>query len=407
MKGFVVLLLWALAGLSAGNVFPGENWNSGWVDLGNGGDKIFYILFRARNKNASAPLVLYLAGGPGTSGEYNILLENGPYIVNTQAKFVRNEHAWNNKYDVVFIDQPVGVGFSKAKDYESSCKEKICVVSNMYRFLQGFYEEYPEYKGRPLYTSGVSYAGHYVPGISAYLIQKANPHINFKGAFIGGPWMDADVQMYFDSYYLYVTKRFNVLEYLFFTFTSLICRVQFISDKDNAYDLCSGINSQKDNYASSKNRVNIKDVEEYKSVGQEVLRFWNAEQTQRELGVFNTTYQIKNSTAGSLLRRYDWLVKYTYDIAFILDSKFPVTLMNGDLDYTCQYFGGLAAVEEMQWYGKDKFLEAQWEKQGSETERRKADNFTFYKVFGAGHLIPRDQPKVASKLLDEFISQYP
>jgi len=34
-----------------------------------------------------------------------------------------------------------------------------------------FLEKYPEFKGRPLYVTGESYAGHYVPAISAYIKQ--------------------------------------------------------------------------------------------------------------------------------------------------------------------------------------------------------------------------------------------
>jgi len=408
MKVFVIALsFWILIYPSFGNVFPGEIWSSGRIDLGNGGDKIFYILFKARNRNSTAPLILYMAGGPGTSGEYNILLENGPYIVNKGAQFVRNDYAWNNQYDMLFIDQPVGVGFSKAKDYESSCKDKMCVVDDVYKFLRGFYNEYPEYRNRPFYISGVSYAGHYVPGVSAHLIRKADPIINFKGAIIGGPWIDAEIQMYLDAYYLYDKKRFNIFEYLFFTFTGLVCRMLVVVDREHAYDLCSAINSQKDRYAALANEMNIESKEDYGSVVEEVVKFWNDEKTQRELGVYKEKYEIRNVTAGALLRRYDWLVRYSYDVAFVLDSGYPVTLMVGDLDYTCQYFGSLAVSEQMKWHGSKEFLNSKWELPFIGVKKRKGGNFTFYKVDEAGHLIPRDQPEVALKLLDEFISVYP
>jgi len=33
--------------------------------------------------------------------------------------------------------------------------------------MTGFIERYPEYKGRSLFVTGESYAGHYIPAISA------------------------------------------------------------------------------------------------------------------------------------------------------------------------------------------------------------------------------------------------
>jgi carboxypeptidase C (cathepsin A) len=39
----------------------------------------------------------------------------------------------------------------------------------MYKFLTGFVAKYPEFANRPFFITGESYAGHYVPAISAYV----------------------------------------------------------------------------------------------------------------------------------------------------------------------------------------------------------------------------------------------
>lgn len=36
-------------------------------------------------------------------------------------------------------------------------------------FLKNFVNVHPEYKSRPIYITGESYAGHYIPAISAYV----------------------------------------------------------------------------------------------------------------------------------------------------------------------------------------------------------------------------------------------
>ena len=230
-----------------------------------------------------------------------------------------------------------------------------------------------------------------------------NLDINFKGAFIGGPWIDAEVQMTLDSYYLYVNGKFNWFQYIFYTSMSILCRIKVMFEGLNAYEFCSYVNSVKDKAANLINDMNINETRDYIDEYREIRKFWNRTDVQKELGVCCQPYETSNRYAGRELRKYDWLVPYGGEIAFILDKKYPVTLLYGDLDYTCQYIGGLAVLEAMNWYGAKEFLHSQWEKQGKYGKRRRVDKFTVYMVYNAGHLIPKNQPEIALKLLDEFI----
>jgi carboxypeptidase C (cathepsin A) len=98
------------------------------------------MLFKARNKNASAPLILYFPGGPGTASGFNIFVDNGPYHADQEGVIRYNEYSWNNDFDVLYVDQPIGVGFSKVKDNSTICRNYVCMVENMYMFLVKWYE---------------------------------------------------------------------------------------------------------------------------------------------------------------------------------------------------------------------------------------------------------------------------
>lgn len=52
-------------------------------------------------------------------------------------------------------------------------------------------DDFKRFKGHPLYISGESYAGHYIPqvGNALYFRQLQNPDINLKGLAIGNGWM--------------------------------------------------------------------------------------------------------------------------------------------------------------------------------------------------------------------------
>jgi len=44
-------------------------------------------------------------------------------------------------------------------------------VKDYYTFLLGFMEKYPEFKGRSIFITGYSAAGHFVPSISAEIVR--------------------------------------------------------------------------------------------------------------------------------------------------------------------------------------------------------------------------------------------
>ena len=51
-------------------------------------------------------------------------------------------------------------------------------------------QKYPEYKGREIYITGESYAGHYIPNIARTLQLSYDDDINLAGIAIGNGWVD-------------------------------------------------------------------------------------------------------------------------------------------------------------------------------------------------------------------------
>lgn len=90
---------------------------------------------------------------------------------------------------MLYVDQPVGTGYSHASiiDYTKNEDE---IAEDFYQFFLGFLEKFPEYKGRDLHITGESYAGHYVPAISAYFKASNNTDINLISFAIGNGLVD-------------------------------------------------------------------------------------------------------------------------------------------------------------------------------------------------------------------------
>ena len=73
----------------------------------------YFWFFEARNSPESAPLSLWLQGGPGVPSITAALVENGPCLVMKDSKStVLNSWSWNDKVNMLYVDQPVQVGFS-------------------------------------------------------------------------------------------------------------------------------------------------------------------------------------------------------------------------------------------------------------------------------------------------------
>ncbi|KUJ21338.1 alpha/beta-hydrolase [Mollisia scopiformis] len=99
---------------------PGVRSYSGYVELPPIPEEFilsrsstFFWFFEARENPETAPLAIWLNGGPGASSMFGALQENGPCFVGDDSNSTYlNQFPWNNKVNMLYIDQPVQTGFS-------------------------------------------------------------------------------------------------------------------------------------------------------------------------------------------------------------------------------------------------------------------------------------------------------
>jgi len=156
---------------------------SGYLE-GESGNYLHYWFVESQGDPTSDPLVLWLNGGPGCSSLDGLLEENGPIHIDQDGNPYLNPYAWNTAANVIYLESPVGVGFSYSDSGDYSSTDDDTVSLNNYLALQSFFAEYPEYYSRDFYIAGESYGGIYVPTLAVRVLNGDLP-INFVGIAIG------------------------------------------------------------------------------------------------------------------------------------------------------------------------------------------------------------------------------
>ncbi|MCL7028098.1 hypothetical protein MKW94_017608, partial [Papaver nudicaule] len=88
---------------------------SGYITVNEDhGRALFYWFFEAQTLPSKKPLLLWLNGGPGCSSVgYGAAIELGPLRVNQNGDGLDfNNFSWNKEANLLFVESPVGVGFS-------------------------------------------------------------------------------------------------------------------------------------------------------------------------------------------------------------------------------------------------------------------------------------------------------
>ncbi|KAJ3548230.1 hypothetical protein NM688_g5322 [Phlebia brevispora] len=154
-------------------------------------DTLFFWAFEKENgsltANSSDPWAVWLQGGPGTSSLYGLFTENGPMLVEPNTNtLTENDNAWNKLIDYIWVDQPVGVGYSTA-DSTGYVNDEDQVGSDFVGFLSNLVQVFPNLATRPFYLTGESYAGRYIPYIAKALFSTSNPPVKLSKIMVGDP----------------------------------------------------------------------------------------------------------------------------------------------------------------------------------------------------------------------------
>lgn len=171
--------------MNANEEFPFKMF-SGYLPVLGTTKNLHYMYVESQRDPISDPIIVWYNGGPGCSSLLGFLQEHGPYVVESgEYDFHPNEYSWNREANMLYIEAPANVGYSYCLNVEDCLhfNDTNSAVDNLVALLYFFEEKFPERKSNPLYLSGESYAGIYVPYLAYEIDNYITKYKNLKNVF--------------------------------------------------------------------------------------------------------------------------------------------------------------------------------------------------------------------------------
>ncbi|KAI7756615.1 hypothetical protein M8C21_021366, partial [Ambrosia artemisiifolia] len=365
------------------------------------------------------PIVLWLQGGPGSSGVgIGNFGEVGPLDRNLKPR----NSTWLKKADLLFVDNPVGTGYSFVEDKELLVKNDEEAAKDLTTLLIKLFNRNKSLQRKPLYIVAESYGGKYAVtlGLSALKAIKAGKlKLKLGGIALGNSWMSpvdfveswAPLLKDFsriDNSGLKTSKRLvedikkqiakGQMKEATKTWGELELVIMNSSNHVDFYNIMrddgSPPMSMTTNELSRKTMVNsytrnLDSLRVLPGLVEDLKPLMN--------GVVKKKLKIPKdvnwSEQGDVVFEYfsgDFMTPRIKEVDKLLNAGVQVTIYNGQLDLICSTKGAEAWVEKLKWKGLKTFLEMDrtpafcGDDKETKAFRKSYKNFHFYWILKAG-----------------------
>ncbi|KAM6202333.1 putative serine carboxypeptidase CPVL [Rhynchocyon petersi] len=379
---------------------------------------LFFWFFLAQVKPQHAPIVLWLQGGPGSSSMFGLFVEHGPYVVTSNLTLHTRDFPWTKTLSMLYIDNPVGTGFSFTEDAQGYAINEDDVATNLYSALIQFFQLFPEYKENSFYATGESYAGKYVPALAHY-IHTLNPtaklKINLKGIAIGDPYSDPESIIGGYAAFLYQIGLLDEGQGKYFQNQCDEC-IKHIKAGNwmEAFEILDRMldgaltdePSYYENVTGCTNYYNILQCTESEDKTY-YGKFLSLPEVRKAIHVGNYTFN-NGSKAEKYLREDS--VKSVKPWLTEVMNNYKVLIYNGQLDIIVAAPLTERSLMVMDWKGSREYRRVErkvWKVFKTDTEVagyvRQVGDFHQVIVRGGGHILPYDQPLRCFDMINRFI----
>ena len=392
---------------------------------------MFFWLYQNRHIGDRQRTVIWLNGGPGCSSMDGALMEVGPYRVNEDQTLRLNNGSWDEFANVLFVDNPVGTGFSYV-DGDSYVKDLPEMADQMVVFLEKWFRTFPEYKSDDLYIAGESYAGQHIPYIANAILdrnEKKSPEEkwNLSGLLIGNGWISG-VEQY--RSYIPFARENGLLKQGSAADTKAeqqerVCIKALDEGAKDRVDsgqceaIMMGILQDTNDNGNCYNMYDVRLKDSYPSCGMNwppdlpaVTQYLRTPEVISALHINpdkKTGWkECNNQVSGAFRPRAEPSVRL---LPRLLENM-PMILFSGDKDLICNHIGTESLIARLEFNGGTG-METQpghiaprrdwtFEDEPAGTWQT-ARNLTYIRFYNSSHMVPFDYPRRTRDMLDRFI----
>ncbi|KAK7045775.1 hypothetical protein VNI00_007176 [Paramarasmius palmivorus] len=348
---------------------------------------------------------------PGSSSMIGLLQELGPCRINNDSSSVSlNPFSWNNEANLLFIDQPVGVGFSHG-DLNVGTSQQA--AADVWKFLQIFLQDsrFTDLQTRPLAIWTESYGGHYGPTFAAHFLSQNAAIAN--GTVSGLP-LNLKVLGVGDGLTDPLTQYPGYIEYAAVNPYHPLVSQSVLTRANNSWNSAGGCKARLQHvtmvaqmqyahlhkasviitfFLRSRARmmyvyyVLARDPDPYPP---SITSYLNSVRSQ--VGAESTWSSSNSVVYRNFANTGDWMRNSRPDLETVINAGVRVLVYDGDADYILNFNGVEAMVDALNTKFTSTYREQTFEPytvNGEVTGQFKnAGTFSYIRIYGAGHEVP-------------------
>lgn len=382
---------------------------------------LFFLLTEVEGNSSTAPLLLWTQGGPGLSSLFGLFLENGPLAVDMYSNLTPNVHPRMNtlqkNMSVIYVDVPVGAGFSFTKDLENGYPTYLeQIVAHLMEFLKQFLLVFSEYKGRDFYLGGESYGARYSVALAKQLLtDPENVTLKYRGVISGSGFLGPVLDIAESSNFLYQMSMVNSSGRDIFKkqFEDMkLYAANYSTAQIALYMLGRTIFTNPATPTLYQNLTYYNDhaspiFTERPLIMYVCVQFLNSSAFKNAIHVGDISFQYNNAI---LLLKFapDWLREISPMVELVLNQS-SMLFYIGQMDTLFPAVNQQAYIEKLNWTNADKYRETPrffWKKPnayGNDAYIREVSNFTQAVILGMSHYSSAEKPDEVYYLINRFV----
>ncbi|XP_011306584.1 retinoid-inducible serine carboxypeptidase-like isoform X2 [Fopius arisanus] len=404
-------LFCALAQVQAKPGYGGTDQEWGTIEIRPGAHAFWWLYYvnppsKPPNFDVySRPLIIWLQGGPGfgASGIGNFL-EIGPFDMNGNPR----NTTWVNDYNILFVDAPIGSGFSHADSDKVYSTSDRAVAEDVISVLKHFLETFPTFKKVPTYLVGQSYGGKIAIRV-AWELGSQNFEHNLRGVGLGSPAISSlDTLEAVPSYAFHLgfidAKQKDAVQEVVDQIKKPIEQERWTE----AVDKCGDVLTKLWEYTEPFDYTNILQKHSPDWLFNKRILETNAFMNKNVRPVLNVTADFgaqMDHVFEALLQAY-MKPAINYVGKLLNQTNLKVIVYSGQLDFSVPIASMVSLFDQI--FEQD----SGWSNANRTTlvvdnmiegYQKHYRNFSLYWVFRAGHWAPPDNPYALRKILQQFI----